>query len=102
MRRANRTDTNHKEIVAKFRSLGFFVHDISALKNCCDLIVFNGERYELFELKNPEYCKGVKNMCQEQREKFLSEGEARFAEDYRVWIVISAKEIQTIFNGYKL
>lgn len=37
--RAVKKDSNHQEVVAEFRKLGFSVLDISQLKNCCDLFV---------------------------------------------------------------
>ena len=100
--RGNRTDNNHNEVIADLRAMGYHVFPIADLKNCCDLIVFNGDRYELFEVKNPEYCRGIDGMCQEEREQFLTDGEAKFAEDYRVWIVINAKEMDAVMKGYKL
>ena len=100
--RANKIDTNHTDIVADLRDMGYRVLSLASLKNACDLLVFNAERYELFEVKSPEYCKGIKGMCQEEREKFLTDGEAIFAEGFRVWIVISAREVDTIFKGYRL
>lgn len=38
-RRANRRDSNHRDIIAEFERLGWSVLDIADLKNCCDLIV---------------------------------------------------------------
>jgi hypothetical protein len=42
-RRAARVDANQPEIVEAFRKLGCSVLIISQLKNCCDLIVANGQ-----------------------------------------------------------
>ena len=52
--RANRTDGNHKQIVAHFRSLGFHVLDISSLKNCCDLVVSGYGHTFYVEVKDGE------------------------------------------------
>ena len=60
MRRAARTDGNHKEVVGHFRSLGFVVHDISQLKNCADLVVTGYGRTFYVEVKDgtkPESAK---------------------------------------------
>jgi predicted ATP-grasp superfamily ATP-dependent carboligase len=97
--RANRIDTNQTQIVADLRGLGYKVLSIAALKNCCDLIVFNGDRNEFFEVKNPEYCSRIIDLTQGEREKFLTEGEAKFADQFRVWIVINAEEVDKVFNG---
>ena len=98
----NRTDNNHQQIVEDLRRMGYHVLSLASLKNACDLLVFDGERYELAEIKNPENCRGIDGMCQEEREQFLTDGEAKFAEDYRVWIVINAKEMDAVMKGYKL
>jgi len=97
--RANRTDTNQTQIVIELRKLGYKVLSIASLKNCCDILVFDGDRYELFEIKNPEYCRGIIGMAQEERERFLTKGEAKFAEDFRVWIVHCSEEIDLIMKG---
>lgn len=96
-RRANRIDTNQPEIVEELREMGYKVLNISSLKNCCDLIVSDGLRNEYIEIKNPETCRGITEMAQEERERFLTEGEAIFADSFRVWIVISADEVHEIF-----
>ena len=93
----NKIDANHKQIVKELRSKGYKVSSLADLKNACDLLVYNGHRYELFEVKNPEYCSKIALMDQGQRKRFLTKGEAKFAEDFRVYIVISSQEIIDIF-----
>ena len=97
--RANRTDTNHKEIVAKFRSLGFFVHDISALKNCCDLVVTKGLTAYI----------EVKDGQRVPSERKLTDGEIKFRDDvlakggmwYLVESEIDVEKVYLKFNSYE-
>jgi len=58
VRRAARTDTNHKEIVATFRNLGAGVEDTSALGNGFpDLVVHVAHKTALVEVKKDEKAK---------------------------------------------
>lgn len=90
--RGNRKDANHKEIVDHFRSLGFYVHDISDLKNCCDLIITKG-RSAYVEIKD-----GAKPKSARQ----LTAGELKFKQDIEMkgglWFL--AEEIQDVNNIY--
>lgn len=97
--RAAKVDNNHAQIVKELRDMGYSVKSIAQLKNCCDLIVSNGRTVALFEVKSPEYCRGIEGMTQHERERFLTDGEKRFAEDFTVHIVISADEIDNIMGG---
>lgn len=95
--KANKIDINQTEIVKSLREMGYSVRSIAELKKACDLIVSDGYRIELFEVKNPEYCRGIEGMSQEEREQFFTQGEAEFADQFRVWIVINADEVHHIF-----
>jgi len=100
--RAAKVDNNHKQIVSDLRKLGYSVRSIAQLKNACDLMVFDGNRIELFEVKSPETCRGIEKLSQHDRERFLTDGESEFASHFRVWIVVSAEEIEKIFKTKRL
>ena len=73
--------------------LGLSVLDISTVKNACDLVVSNGDRTILFEVKDPAKMKKT-------RVDMLTEGELKFRESWRgeYYIVFSTTEIVQIFN----
>jgi hypothetical protein len=52
VRRAARVDSNHAEIVACFRKLGWSVLDISQLKNCADIIAARDGITFVIEIKD--------------------------------------------------
>ena len=98
MQRAAKVDTNHSQIVSDLRAKGFSVRSVAQLKNFCDLIVTNGRKIALFEVKSN--VKKIKPIPFHKREEFMTEGERRFAQDFQVWVVVDAEEIETIFNEY--
>jgi hypothetical protein len=60
MRRAAKTDANHKEVTAAFRKLGCSVLNISQLKNCGDLVVAKCHKTAIVEVKDgskPPSCR---------------------------------------------
>ena len=67
--RAKKKDGNHQEIKKHFESLGCFVHDISNLDNCCDLVVSKNLVSVYVEVKD-----GKKSPSQRK----LTEGERVF------------------------
>ena len=92
-------DINQKRIVSELRRQGFGVFSIADLKNCCDLIVTDGDKIILVEIKNPDYCNKIAFMDQDQRFKFLTKGEKIFSESFKVFIAISAEEIIDQFKN---
>ncbi len=82
-----RRDANHSEIVNYLRSLGCFVHDISELKNCADIVVLYKGRIFYGEIKD-----GTKPLSQRK----LTEGEIAFKNEIEkyggLYFVIESKE----------
>jgi len=70
----NKKDSNHNEIEAVFRALGFVVFDISNLPHCFDMLVAKNGHTICVEVKD-----GSKTPCYRK----LTTGEAKFAE---LWI----------------
>ncbi len=53
MRRAARTDRNHKEVLGAFRKLGFSVHDTSRLgEGFGDAVIAKSKRTAIIEVKD--------------------------------------------------
>lgn len=74
-----RKDSNHKEIVEAFRAHGFYVLDISQLKNCADLIVTKGAYSTLaIEIKDGAKVKSAQKLT-EGEEKFQREWKGQYA-----------------------
>jgi len=73
-RRAARTDDNQTSIVETFRGLGWYVLIVSQLKNCCDIIVSRKGRTVAVEIKDGSKPPSARK---------LSEGEAKFKEDWQ-------------------
>ena len=92
-------DINQKRIVSELRREGFSAFSIADLKNCCDLIVTDGDKIILVEIKNPDYCNKIAFMDQDQRFEFLTKGEKIFSESFKVFIAISAEEIIDQFKN---
>ena len=94
-------DGNQNRIIADLRRAGYSVQPITAVNNSCDLIVGSPDksRTELIEVKNDTYCTNIRHMDQDQRTKFLTDGERKFHELFKVWIVINAEEIIKIFES---
>jgi Holliday junction resolvase len=94
VRRANRVDSNHKEIIDGLRKRGAEVLDISSVKNAFDILVsYNGKVF-CVEIKNPEYVKPHKYWDS------LTEGEKKFHEKWKaeVYIVTELEELIDILN----
>lgn len=94
MRLAARTDSNHKEIVNHFRSLGFHVLDISKLKNCCDLVV-SGYGYTFYV--------EVKDGSKPESARRLTGGELLFCEAIKKargnwYLVESIQDVNKIYS----
>lgn len=84
MRRAARTDSNHKRIVKAFKDMGFAVLDISQLKNACDLFVSKRGETVAIEIKSPD------NPPSKQR---LTKGEAEFRDAWQgSWSLVMTLE----------
>ncbi len=83
--KANRKDANHNLVEIYLRSLGFVTLDISALKNCCDIVASkNGVTY-LIEIKD-----GTKPPSQRK----LTSGEKKFRDYWQSsgkWILIKSR-----------
>lgn len=89
--RANRTDANHKEIVAAFRDLNWYVLDISSLKNCCDLMVSKRGLTVAIEIKD-----GKKSKSQRK----LTEGEEKFRDSWLGdYVIIESLDDVIKLNG---
>lgn len=88
MRFAAKVDDNHTETVASFRRLGFYVLDISRLKNCCDLMVSRDGMTVAVEIKD-----GKKVLSKRK----LSEGEAKFRAEWLGSYVI-VESIEDVFK----
>lgn len=73
-RRAARVDRNHTEIVGAFRARGWYVLNVSQLKNCCDIIVSKQGRTIAIEIKDGDTAPS------KQR---LTEGEMKFAMEWQ-------------------
>lgn len=58
--RANRRDTNHREIISAFISRGWTVLDIADLKNCCDICITKRFQTVMVEIKADEKKKLTK------------------------------------------
>ena len=74
MRIAAKVDANHAEVVKEFRKLGWYVLNVSQLKNCCDIIVSKAGRVFAIEIKDG-------NKPPSQRK--LTEGELRFQKEWQ-------------------
>ena len=85
MRRAARTDSNHAEVVAAFRELGWSVLDISKLHNCADLVVAKWETI-VIEIKDGKKPPSARK---------LTEGEQTFSDNWkgRYEIVTSVQDV---------
>lgn len=73
-RRAAKVDGNQKEIVAKFRQLGFSVLHTHQLKNCVDIIIARDKLTATVEIKDGSLAPSARK---------LSEGEAKFKEEWK-------------------
>ena len=91
-RRAARVDDNQREVVALFRKLGWYVLNISQLKNCCDIIVSKNGRTVAIEIKD-----GAKPANQRK----LSEGEDKFRREWQgeYAIVETLAGVQVVNNA---
>ena len=74
MRIAAKKDRNHKEIVECFRRFGWAVHDVSQLKNCCDLYVSKQGETIAIEIKDGELPPSARK---------LTEGEQKFKDSWK-------------------
>lgn len=94
MRYAARVDENHQEIIDAFRAHGFYVLDISKLKNCCDLMVSKNLQTIAIEIKD-----GNKPRSKQR----LTEGETIFKEKWQgcYAIVTCIKDVQFIAGGIR-
>lgn len=71
MRRAARTDGNHREIVSALRKLGFSVADTSRLGGGFpDLVVGRGGRNWLLEVKDPRQPASKRLLTEDERKFF--------------------------------
>lgn len=81
-RRAARKDSNHVEIVAALRRLGWYVLDVAQLKNCCDIIVSKGGRTIAVEVKDGSKPPSARK---------LSEGEIKFRDEWLgEWVLVES------------
>lgn len=74
LRTASRVDANQASIVRALRAVGATVLHTHQLKNCFDLLVGYRGRTFLMEVKDP---------AQPPSKRQLTEGEARFREEWR-------------------
>lgn len=72
MRRAARTDANHREIVDALRKVGCVVHDTSALGGGFPDLVVKAARVLLMEVKDGKKPPSARRLTPEQ-EKFAAE-----------------------------
>jgi len=95
MLRNAKVDLNHPQIVKELRDKGYQVKSLAQLKNCCDLLVYDGVRLGLFEVKSNL---NIKKYPYPERVQFMTDGEKRFAEDFVVWVVVDSEEIIEIMK----
>ena len=90
-RTANAVDSNQAEIIKYFNSWDCSVLNISALKNCCDIIVSRHARSIFVEIKDGAKCKSARK---------LTDGEIKFkAETKGCWrLCESIKDADKIIN----
>jgi hypothetical protein len=82
VRTAAKKDDNHSEIVKTFERLGWSVLDISQIPNTADILIANGSRYCVVEIKDG-------NKPPSKRK--LTEGEKRFMEEWRgIWGLVES------------
>lgn len=92
-RLAARTDRNHKEIKNTFEKLGYFVWDVSKLKECCDLVAVGYGKTHFVEVKD-----GNKSPSATK----LTEGEEKFKEKIdshkgHYVVVLNVDQVKEIF-----
>jgi len=87
----NRVDANQTELIKYFNTWGCSVLNISALKNCCDIIVSKHGRSIFVEIKDGSKPKSARK---------LTEGEEKFkAETQGAWrLCENEKDAQNIIN----
>lgn len=92
-RRAAKTDANHAEIVAHFRSHGWSVLNVSQLKHCCDIFVSKGGETIAIEIKDGSKIPSARK---------LTEGEKKFK---RCWqgkyaVIENTEEVDRLVQMY--
>ena len=94
MKRAARTDNNHKEISVAFMSLGWSVLDIHQIPNCADILVGKWNHSIVIEIKD-----GSKPPSKQK----LTQGEIKFRDrwrgDYR--IITCLQDVIDLDQEYK-
>ena len=82
VRTAAKKDDNHTEIVSVFKRLGWSVLDISQIPNTADIVIANGTRYCVVEIKD-----GSKSPSKRK----LTYGERQFVDEWRgMWAMVES------------
>lgn len=95
--RACRIDANHKEVVAKFRSLGWYVLDIHNLKNCCDIIISKDYVTIAVEIKDGSKPPSARKLTKGEQ-KFFNEWQGQKAIISSLEQVEELNKIWTVWN----
>ena len=74
MRRANRRDANHREVINEFERLGWSVLDIADLKNCCDIVA---------SIDGMTVCVEIKDGSKPPSQRKLTSGEEAFRDRWK-------------------
>jgi hypothetical protein len=93
-------DNNHEEIANVFRSYGYEIIDISALKNKCDFIAVRQSEHYMFDFGRDFYLVEVKSKYGK-----LTDGEKSFIDSISVpvWIIRNPEDAKKLiqFNIYE-
>ena len=93
MRRANRKDANHRQVINEFRRLGWQVLDTADLKNAFDILVSKRMVTVCIEIKDGEKPPSARR---------LTAGEQNFKDNWRgnYKIIKSLQEVQDLNNRF--
>lgn len=108
MRRANRKDGNHRQIVKHLQAIGAHVHDLANKGESCDLLVGYRGELRLLEIKDPSQVPKQKRengkMRKATRIDWLTEDERKMALAFWAvkvpyFVVVSLQEAQGVLMG---
>jgi len=106
MRRANRKDGNHREIINQLKSMGWFVTDVSDIPKICDIRIdrwANGRSISIVvEIKDGEGTKQQRRLTKDE-ELYLSSYPGHFAiiENEKDCIAITKIALDDCYNEYE-
>jgi hypothetical protein len=91
MRRANRRDSNHREVINEFEKLGWEVLDIADLKNCCDIVA---------AVNNITICVEIKDGSKPPSQRKLTSGEDAFMKRWKgLWFKVETLDDVRFINN---